>query len=137
MRVAIPEHQGRVAPVFDCCRRILIVVQTQDTEEQVSDEDWSALSRVVRPGRLKELMVDLLICGGISCWMEDQIHRFGIRLMPWIAGGVWDVLIALREGSICKPCYLMPGRGRCRRGQRLDEVAGNNAQAVNPFQKRA
>jgi predicted Fe-Mo cluster-binding NifX family protein len=117
MRVAIPEHQGRVAPVFDCCRKILIVRQMPHTEEQVADQDWSALQRVARPGRLRELMVDLLICGGISCWMEDRIHREGIRLMPWIAGGVWDVLTALRKGSIGEPCYLMPGRGRCRRGR--------------------
>jgi predicted Fe-Mo cluster-binding NifX family protein len=137
MRVAIPEHLGRVAPVFDCCRRVLIVLQTQDTDEQVADEDWSALSRITRPIRLKELMVDVLICGGISCWMEDQIHRTGIRLVPWIAGEVWDVLTALREGSICEPCYLMPGRGWCRRGLRSKEVQGNNAQAENPFEKGA
>jgi len=137
MRVAIPEHQGRVAPLFDCCRRILIVLQTRDTDKQVADEDWSALPRIARPGRLKNLMVDLLICGGISCWMEDQIHRSGLRLMPWIAGEVWNVLTALREGSICNPCYLMPGRGRCRRGRRLKEVPENNAKAENPFQKGA
>lgn len=137
MRVAIPEHQGRVAPVFDCCRRILIVVQSRHAAEQVADENWSALPRVARPGGLKELVVDLLICGGISCWMEDRIHRSGIRLMPWIAGGVWDVLTALREGSISNPCYLMPGRGRCRRGCRLEQVPENNAQADNPFQKGA
>jgi hypothetical protein len=135
MRVAIPEHQGRVAPVFDCCRRILIVVQTQDTEEQVADQDWSALSRVARPGRLKELMVDLLICGGISCWMEDQIHRAGIGLMPWIAGGLWDVLTALRQGSICDPCYLMPGRGMCWRRRLSGRLEGRGRQERDLFQK--
>jgi len=115
MRVAIPEHQGRVAPVFDCCGRVLIFFQARRAEEFVADEDWSALSRIARPARLKELMVDLLVCGGISCWMEDLIHRTGIRLIPWIAGDIANVLTALREGNISNPCYLMPGRGRCAR----------------------
>jgi hypothetical protein len=137
MRVAIPEHQGRVAPVFDCCRKILIVRQTPNTEEQVADQDWSAVPRSARPGRLKELSVGLLVCGGISCWMEDQIHRAGIRLVPWIAGEVWNVLTALREGSIGHPCYLMPGRGPCRRRCQLEKGSENNTQAENPFQKGA
>ncbi|HTY24349.1 MAG TPA: hypothetical protein VMC85_14535 [Desulfomonilaceae bacterium] len=124
MRVAIPEHQGRVAPVFDSCRRILIVVQDHDRDDQVADQDWSALQRATRPGRLRELAVDLLICGGISCWMEDQIQRCQIRLIPWIAGEIWEVLTALREGRISDPCYLMPGRRRCRRGRRLDSLEG-------------
>jgi hypothetical protein len=115
MRVAIPEHQGRVAPVFDCCRHILIVLQNEDTDKQVADQDWSSLPRAFRAGKLKELSVDLLICGGLSCWIEDQIRQNDIRLISWIAGGVWDVLAALRQGRISDPCFLMPGRGRCRR----------------------
>jgi predicted Fe-Mo cluster-binding NifX family protein len=128
MRVAIPEHLGRVAPVFDCCRRVLVVVQTKDTEEQVAEEDWSAVSRIARPARLRELIVDLLICGGISCWMEDQIHRTGIRLIPWVAGEVGNVLTALRKGSISHPCYLMPGRGRCARRRQSGPCAGHYQQ---------
>ncbi len=31
MKIAIPEHQGRVAPVFDACRRILVYARQDDT----------------------------------------------------------------------------------------------------------
>jgi len=126
MKVAIPEHRGRVAPVFDCCQRVLIVLQGQHGDEFVGDEDWSVLSRIARPIRLKELIVDLLVCGGISCWMEDQIHRTGIRLIPWIAGEIGNVLTALRQGSIHKPCYLMPGRRQCPRRRQWRSCAGHN-----------
>ncbi len=115
MRVAVPEHLGRIAPVFDCCRRILIVVQNANEEELISQEDWSSLPRFERASRLNELVVQCLLCGGISCWMEEQIHRQGIQLIPWIAGDVWEVLKALRNGTISDPCYAMPGRGRCGR----------------------
>ena len=103
MRLAVPEHQGRIAPVFDCCRRLIIVLQRQSDEELLQDEDWALLPRPSRAGRLVDLKVELLVCGGISCWMEDQVRRHGIRLIPWIAGDVWEVLTALREGRIFNP----------------------------------
>ncbi len=115
MRLAVPEHQGRIAPVFDCCRRLIIVLQRPLEDELLQNEDWSSVSRLYRPARLVDLKVELLVCGGISCWMEEQIRRHGLRLIPWVAGNVREVLAALREGRICDPCYTMPGRGKCRR----------------------
>jgi hypothetical protein len=93
------------------------------------------LQRSARPGRLRQLLVDLLICGGISCWMEDRIRRSGTRLIPWVAGDVWDVLAALRQGRIWDPRYCMPGRGRCKRGYQLRNPQGTSEQEENPAQK--
>lgn len=135
MRLAIPEHQGRVAPVFDCCRRMLIFLQNPEEHKLVEDQDWSIVPRLARPKRLKELMVELLICGGISCWMEDQISGQGIRVIPWIAGGLDEVLAALRQGRIFDPCYTMPGRGKCRRKGRFENIHELRKQARGPFQK--
>jgi hypothetical protein len=115
MRVAVPEHQGRIAPVFDCCRRILIVVQNAFDEEVVTEEDWSTLPRLGRAPRLNELVVQCILCGGISCWMEDQIRKQGVQIIPWVCGDVWEALKALRNGMIHDPRYAMPGRGACRR----------------------
>lgn len=115
MRVAVPEHQGRIAPVFDTCKRVLIFLQTQDGEVQVSREDWADIRPHNRADRLRELNVDLLLCGGISCRMEECIARQGIKLVPWLAGELNDILTAYRIGRISDPCYAMPGRGRCRR----------------------
>ncbi len=115
MKVAVPEYQGRIAPVFDCCRRILIVVQNEHEEEVITEEDWSMVPRLARPPRLKELVVQCLLCGGISCWMEEQIRERDIRIIPWISGDLWEVLKAFRNGVIHDPLYAMPGRGACRR----------------------
>jgi len=135
MRLAIPEHQGRVAPVFDCCRRMLIFVKGPEGEELTADQDWSVVPRLARPKCLQELMVELLICGGISCWMEDQINRHGIRIIPWVAGGVREVLEACRQGRISDPCYTMPGRGKCRRRGRSENMQELMKQARAPFEK--
>lgn len=93
----------------------MIVAQDEPGEEVVANEDWSTLPRFSRAGRLTELLVELLVCGGISCWMEEEIRRNGIRMIPWVAGDVRAVLAALREGTISDPCYAMPGRIGCTR----------------------
>jgi hypothetical protein len=115
MKVAVPEYQGRIAPVFDCCRRILIVVQNEHEEEVIIEEDWSMVPRLARPPRLKELVVQCVLCGGISCWMEEQIRERNIRIIPWISGDLWEVMKAFRNGVIHDQRYAMPGRGACRR----------------------
>jgi predicted Fe-Mo cluster-binding NifX family protein len=134
MRLAVPEHQGRIAPVFDCCRRIIIVLQGPLEQELVQNEDWASVSRLTRAARLTELKVELLVCGGISCWMEDQIRRYGIRMIPWVAGDVWEVLTALKEGRIFEPQYAMPGRGACTR-RRRGQICGKSVQTQEPSQK--
>jgi predicted Fe-Mo cluster-binding NifX family protein len=114
----------------------LIIVQQHPSEDELlQNADWSSAPRLYRPALLEDLKVELLVCGGISCWMEDQIRRHGLRLLPWVAGDVWEVLAALREGRISDPCYTMPGRGKCRKkGEHMKAIT---KQARGPFQKGA
>jgi predicted Fe-Mo cluster-binding NifX family protein len=134
MRLAVPEHQGRVAPVFDCCRRLIIVLQHPLEDELLQNADWSSVPRLYRPALLVDLKVELLVCGGISCWMEDQIRRYGIRMIPWVAGDVWEVLTALKEGRIFEPQYAMPGRGACTR-RRRGQGCGRSIHTQEPSQE--
>ncbi len=119
MKIAIPEHQGRVAPVFDTCRRLLVYSLGAETEEMIAQEDWSGLSAQRRAARLKEMDIDVLLCGGISCWIEDQIHLRGIRLLAWLAGDVPKILTAFKDRTIADPEYAMPGTLMCRRRRRM------------------
>jgi predicted Fe-Mo cluster-binding NifX family protein len=134
MRLAVPEHQGRIAPVFDCCKRLMIVLQLPLEDEVLQNEDWASLPRLTRAARLMELNVELLVCGGISCWMEDQIRRHGIPMIPWVAGDVWEVLAALRQGRIFDPEYAMPGRAGCTR-RRRGQGCGRSNHSQELFQK--
>ncbi len=114
MRIAVSEYQGRIAPVFDTCRRVLIFLHTPEADSEVASEDWSSLARHKRPDRLLELSVQLVLCGGISCWMNDQIEARGMTLVPWLSGNVKDILLAYRNGTIFAPEYAMPGWTGCR-----------------------
>lgn len=135
MRVAIPEHQCRVAPVFDCCGRILIFLQDQNGEELLTDENWLMLPRLSRAGRLRELTIELLVCGGISCCMEEQIRRHGIALVPWIAGNIAEVLAALRTGKITDPSFAMPGRVGCARRNQFGKNLSTKRSGTAIFRK--
>jgi hypothetical protein len=134
MRLAVPEYQGRIAPVFDCCKRLMLVLQQPLEDELFQNEDWASLPRLTRAARLIELKVELLVCGGISCWMEDQIRRHGIPMIPWVAGDVWEVLAALRQGRILDPQYAMPGRAGCMR-RRLGKKWRRSNRSQELFQK--
>jgi predicted Fe-Mo cluster-binding NifX family protein len=113
MRIAVPEHQGRVAPVFDTCTRIAIYVLSAGRNSLEASEDWSLTSRHGRALRLKELGVEMLLCGGISNSMEEQVRICGIQLVPWLAGEVPRILEAFREGTIDSPQFAMPGTRGC------------------------
>lgn len=128
MKVAIPEHQGRVAPVFDTCCRMLVFRQNPDGSDLIAQEDWSAVSRQARAIRLKELGVDVLLCGAISCSIEDQVHLRGIQLVAWLAGEVPKVLSAFRDGTIMEPEFAMPGTLMCRTRRHMRRGLGAQMQ---------
>lgn len=114
MRIAVSEYQGRIAPVFDTCRRVIIFLHTPQGDSELASEDWSALPRYNRPDRLVKLSVQTVLCGGISCWMNDQIATRGMTVIPWLSGNVKDILLAYRSGTIFAPEYAMPGWTGCR-----------------------
>jgi predicted Fe-Mo cluster-binding NifX family protein len=119
MKVAVPEYQGRVAPVFDSCKHLLVFRLSDDGWKELYSEDWSMVKRESRPGRLRQLGVETLVCGGISCRLEALISQTGIRVIPWLAGEIGEIVTAVRDGTTGDPCHAMPGRRGCRRRYRM------------------
>ena len=134
MRVAVPVFQGRVAPVFDWCES-LTVVEVGDDEATREEVSLRGVSTPGRAERLAELQIETLLCGGISAPMADLVEARGIRVVPWAAGPVEEVIGAFQQGTLTQPRFAMPGccgrrwrgghgrggrqgRGRRRRGPR-------------------
>jgi predicted Fe-Mo cluster-binding NifX family protein len=126
MRVALTAWQGRISPVFDTARQVLLFeVAGQeveaDGETPLSDEEPTR-----RIQRLRDLGVGTLICGAVSQPVAAMIQMAGIHLIPFIAGPMDNVLKAYVEGTLTTPAFQMPGccggrrrfRGQhgCRRG---------------------
>lgn len=124
-RIAIPEHQNRVSPVLDSSRNLLIVETTQDEDPLYHRENWCSVPPIVRASRLRELGIDVLLCGGISVWLSAQVEAQGIELIAWLAGDVQEVLTAYMKGQLPNPSLAMPGccgqRQRRGRGFRMPE----------------
>lgn len=119
MRAAVAVWEGRISPVFDVSRRILVL----DVEERVirtrSEEDLADQEPFRKAGRLRELGIETLICGAISRPMFQLLASFGIRVIPFTAGEVEEVIRTWLEGRLPNPRFAMPGfrcRGFGRRG---------------------
>jgi len=119
MHVAIPVWQERVSPVFDTARSLLLVrvADGRELERKTINlvESWPPL----RVARMRELGVDVLVCGAISQPLARLCQAAGVRLVPWVTGMVDEVLVELLAGRLPAPEFTMPGccGGRRRRGR--------------------
>lgn len=125
MKIAVAAHEGRVSPVLDVARRVLIVEWEGDREigrheAALVDEGLSA-----RATALAALHVDVLICGALSQPLEAALTSAGVPLMPRICGSVEEVLAAHRAGRLSDVAFGMPGccgrrrqQGGCDGGRR-------------------
>jgi predicted Fe-Mo cluster-binding NifX family protein len=115
MKIAIPVWQDKISGVFDFADK-LTLAEIQDRTEKsrvelpMPDEPISQ-----KAGRLKELDVDVLICGAISKPLAFLIISSGIKIIPFVSGEFDEVLRAYMDGRLTDSRFLMPG---CRRGAR-------------------
>ena len=122
MKVAIPVFRGRVAPVFDwCLRAIVLEIDAQGRETSRSDLNLAGVVPFRRPEHFASLRIETLLCGGISSLLHDLMEKQGgVRVIPWVAGDVNEILSAFVEGRLSSRQFMMPGccctRGRWRLG---------------------
>lgn len=123
MKVAMTVWNGRISPVCDAARR-LVLIETDDSaptaEPCRQEEPLPADQPLSVPARLAELRVEILICGAISRPLAELVLSAGIRLISFIAGGEEEVLKAFIEERLGDPEFQMPGccgrHGRRRAG---------------------
>ena len=124
MKIAIPIFGGRVAPVFDWCRRIGLVDTDSGEWSSREELDVSGVMPLNRPRYLVGLGVEVLVCGGISPELAELMDAHGVRVVSWVAGEVDVVLSEFAAGRLPSEEFMMPGRRgrgcgrRHRRGRR-------------------
>lgn len=120
MKVALPVWNGRVSPVFDAATRMLIVEMGEGGEVARREELIGDTLAPRRAWRLRELGVNVLLCGAISRPLSAMLAGAGITVVPFVTGEVEEVLSAYLTGAIAEPQYLMPGCG----GRRMRHRGG-------------
>jgi predicted Fe-Mo cluster-binding NifX family protein len=117
-KTAFAYWDDRIAPVFDIARRIHVVESDSgrivaETGEVLPDD-----LPVQKAHRLVELGVGTLVCGAISRSFHETVAASGIRVIPFVAGDLSDVIHAWLSGNLGSDTFIMPGctgRGRGRR----------------------
>jgi len=132
MRVAIPQWQGRVSPVFDVAGSLLIV-DLEDGRESQREE--VRLARTDVSGRAEELTrlgVDVLVCGAISATLEARLAADGVRVIGFVCGVVKEILAGFLNGALDGPSFRMPGCRRSRGGMRKRGFGGRRRMGPDP-----
>ena len=109
MKIAIPIWNGCVSSVFDFSRSLLLVDVENSTESKRSEIPLQAQSIPEKANQLRTLGVDLLICGAISRPLASLIASSGIRVLPYVAGQVDEILEAYLSDKLLQPQYALPG----------------------------
>jgi predicted Fe-Mo cluster-binding NifX family protein len=100
MQVALTVWEGRISPLFDATRMLLVANITERTITAWRYVPLECDSAFSRAAKLADLGVTTLICGGISELFANAIEAQGIRLIPFVSGTVQEVLDAYLNGQV-------------------------------------
>jgi predicted Fe-Mo cluster-binding NifX family protein len=122
MKAAMTVWDGRVSPVFDVSRELVILTIENGAVTERCSENIQAPSAALKIDRLTELGVETLICGAISEPLRRELVARGLKVLGFVAGEIDDVVEAFLSGG---QLIAMPGccgkrnrfRGRLRSGR--------------------
>jgi predicted Fe-Mo cluster-binding NifX family protein len=112
MKIAIPVWEGKISPVLDTASRLVIFNVENKNATLKGETHLQGIDFIRKCSQIKEMRVDLLICGAVSRHFGMMLAHTGVRVIPWIAGSAEEVLNAYMNGKLFSPRYIMPG---CRR----------------------
>lgn len=114
MKIAIAAWNGRVSPVFDVTRQVMVLEIENGKVTRRSSEavDESSVGKIQD---LSELRVDTLLCGAVSEPVAEMLAAKDIRVVSFIAGDVEEVLASYLARQLPHPAFTMPGCYRRRR----------------------
>ncbi len=115
MKSGITIWNDRIAPVFDVAGTVLVL----DTANPAVTGETKVLpqSPFAKIEALAQSGVEILICGAISRPLLRAACAAGLKVVPFAAGSVAEVVQALRSGAIEAVAGTMPGCGCHQRGR--------------------
>lgn len=92
MQVALTVWQGRISPLFDSTRKLLVAQVEGNRIITTHFEPFDSDCPVSRASKLDDLGVKILICGAISDDFAKFIEAQGIQIITFASGTVEQVL---------------------------------------------
>ncbi len=123
MKLAIAISKGRIAPLFDTSRRLLILELGEDRPVWSEDLELLEDGEFSRVAVMTRLNVHTLICGAISRELAASLEGRGVRVVAFISGDIDRVVQAFLADTLHSDVFCMPGCG-CRRRRRHSGPSG-------------
>lgn len=125
MKAAVTVWDGRVSPVFDVSREVLLLNVEHGVVVARSHESIEVPSAVGKVERLVDVGVDTLICGAISEPVQHELRLRRIKVISFVAGEIDEVVEGFLAGTLPTPRFSMPGCCRRQNGARGGREGGN------------
>lgn len=134
MKIAFAYWDERIAPVFDTARHVRVLEVTSGRIVNEADETLPEDLIVQKALQLVQLGIDTLVCGAISRSLHAAVNAYGIRVIPFVAGNLRDVIQAWISGNLTLDAFSMPG---ChgRGGRRFRGMHGAGHRVKTPRER--
>ena len=115
MKIALPVWQDNVSSVLDFANKLLLVELENSVETGRNEIVLAEQSGPERAAKLRQLGVNVVICGAISRPLAYMLSNSRIDVLPFVTGSTEQILMAYKTGNLSLPEYAMPG---CWKGAR-------------------
>ena len=110
MKIALSVWKDCISTVFDAADQLLVVEKDGDGALKRIDLSGSTPpTDQSRAMQLKEMEIDVLICGAISRPQEAAIAASGITVHPFVRGSVQEIIDAYESGQLHTAAFALPG----------------------------
>jgi predicted Fe-Mo cluster-binding NifX family protein len=117
MKAALTVWEGRVSPVFDVSREVLVLTIEAGAVGARSHESIDTPTAAKKIDRLLEMGIQTVICGAISEPVQHELTVRGMKVIGFVAGEIDEVVASFLAGTLPTPLLSMPGC--CRRQNRF------------------
>lgn len=109
MRIAITIWEDKISPVLDTASRLLIIDKDAKNESSRFKADLIEQDMSKRCSFIRDLDIDVLICGAVSRQLSGMLQASGINIISGISGPAEDVIEAYLNGILLRSGFFMPG----------------------------
>lgn len=114
MIIGLTTWGQRISPVFDSAQKLMVVDVIDSKIVSKRFEKFDPSIPLLLSKKLKELKIEVLICGAISKGLADIIEYISIHCIPFITGNIDTVLNSYIKGEVLTSKFIMPGCGKNR-----------------------
>jgi len=115
MKIGFTVWKNRISPLFDSAQMLLIAEIKNETITGKHYEPFHSHLPSSKAIQTYNMGVKVVICGAISHFLANMIEAYGIRIIPFVAGDVNQVIDAYIKYNLPTPEFQMPGCGFKRR----------------------